>query len=229
MTRPKTFPAASSKSFMQYTTLYFSSQSFKGALVNGSSGIEILKHLNTFYKPNGDQPALGRNAYETSLTAFVFMSFGVFLLKQIETVGEEENNDVLGRNQRGNPNSSPGESSDLSLLFDPPVMNWTVFINSTKLGQNGTQEHQWIVDTNGTMSTRYINSLFRGAANLVNAYTKDTDVLECIWSLYCQELDKTSAKDGLYGIAARINRYNNQQISSTAFPLSYFPPPFFPS
>ncbi|CAL8104644.1 unnamed protein product [Orchesella dallaii] len=56
-----------------------------------------------------------------------------------------------------------------------------------------------------SFSSTHVNNMFRALLNIVNAYTKDSQALECIWSLYCQDLDKTAGKNGLYGVAARIN------------------------
>ena len=125
------------------------------------------------------------------------MSFGVFLLNQIHALIGKESSE--GRKQGRQLNMNTLEDSQLDLLFEPPPVH-----ENDKTFENAKKES---FSAEESTSPGYVNNMFRALLNLVNAYTKDSQVLECIWSLYCQDLDKTSAKEGLYGIAARINRW----------------------
>lgn len=167
--------------------------------------------------------------YEKGLTAFVFMSFGVFLLNQIHSFVQKaadehlkhhnliSNNTVVGEaralhwdegegpfswySPRG-PMLLTSESSSLDILFQPPVPPNTTFTsNSSEFASGRSSDMEATTSAEG-----HVNNMFRALLNIGNAYAQDSPELECIWSLYCQDLDKTAQKQGLYGVAARINR-----------------------
>lgn len=200
--------------------------------VNKENTSGLLTQLNNLYsRPQiissslGSDMFSGRNTYESSLAAFVFMSFGVFLLNQIHNlIGKDK---FQGRAFGQNYDNFLTEDSELDLLFQPPPFasqdnnnnNSTTIISDSEINESndddGIEMMRMINNDNKsannlssslTSSPAYMNNMFRAFLNLINAYTKDPQALECIWSLYCEDLDKTSAKDGLYGIAARINR-----------------------
>ncbi|CAG7689170.1 unnamed protein product, partial [Allacma fusca] len=185
--------------------------------MNKGNNSDMLVHLNDLYSrppvvaaeyPHG---SVGRNAYETSLTAFVFMSFGVFLLNQIHSFIAKDS--ITGRNQEGRLFSlnslqeNEDEESNLDILFNPPPLNWTEGLTKFNSNRNetGSENSSASSSSNSFINSSYVNNMFRALLNLINAYTKNSQVLECIWSLYCQDLDQTAGKQGLYGIAARIN------------------------
>jgi len=130
------------------------------------------------------------------------MSFGVFLLNQIHNlIGQTTSTEgVEGRELR----MVPSEGTDLQILFNPPTLDNTGE-NQRKTGTVETKSSgRNSMGSSSSGSTA--NNMFRAMLNLLNAYTKDSQALECIWAIYCEDLDKTSANEGLYGIAARINR-----------------------
>jgi len=195
--------------------------------VQGSNNTGLLSRLNKLYtRPKtstspstADSVFVGRNAYENSLSAFVFMSFGIFLLKQIHnfagggTFGTTQT--VKGRSFE---DSNLLEESELNILFQQPNGTQSLKINPEenldKLGNNGKLDNGTVMremnlnsTSNTSVSSDTMNNMFRAALNLVNAYTKSDEGVECIWSMYCQDLDKTAAKQGsMYSMAARINR-----------------------
>lgn len=133
------------------------------------------------------------------------MSFGVFLLNQIhKMVGTSFSDGSEGRELSHNTL----EESPLSVLFNPPSSDIPEdrLVQRLGLGNSGKSQSRNFVESSGTKSSDYYNNMFRAMLNLVNAYTKDSQALECIWAIYCEDLDKTSSSEGLYGIAARINR-----------------------
>lgn len=194
----------------------------------------------------GGKGELGKNdkkqsPYEKSLTAFVFMSFGVFLLNQIHSFVQKTAGTHLKHMSNNETDASEGralpwekaegpftwysptksdmimtsEPSSLDILFKPPVSenlntssssreNDTVSGRSSDMDDDNDAIVMW------TGGQGHVNNMFRALLNIANAYTKDSPALECIWSLYCQDLDETAQQRGLYGVAARINRYVRQ-------------------
>lgn len=133
---------------------------------------------------------VGRQAVESSLPAFVFMSFGVFLLNQIQKLAGKSG----GEGGRSGRELGSLSQSELQFLFDPP-------------NSDGRNESETSVMNQEPAISGYGNNVFRAALNLINAYTKGDSALPCIWSHYCLELDKAAREDGsLYATAARINR-----------------------
>lgn len=222
--------------------------------VQRSNNNNLLSQLNQMYARHGmgnwsaalfpqKSEVVGRNALENSLSAFVFMSFGVFLLNQIHN--------FMGTSTSGEENTRQGRrldytmgDSQLNFLFEPPPapLETTKFTNISDnvaptpshivTGSSVTTNFDGHENTktgflptlptpdpgNSSNLANYVNNMFRAGINLVNAYTKDTQALDCIWSKYCQDLDKTAAEHGsLYSIAARINRWGNQFANAFIF------------
>jgi hypothetical protein len=159
------------------------------------------------------------------------MSFGVFLLKQIHSFsgGEALSSSEQVVQGRNFVDTNMLEPSDIDILFEQPnsykydEQNTAAADNSGEIRNENKsfgKVQEQITNTNTSMKDREqnatsknstsspeMNNMFRAALNLVNAYTKSDRGLECVWSLYCQDLDKTAAKKGsMYSLAARINR-----------------------
>lgn len=206
---------------------------------NESGAIPLNNRTTTtaLFAANGTQSLLDiknlSKPYETSLTAFVFMTFGVFLLNQIHSFVQNSgtrshhhprraDEDLAGRSLlNGNlapwllePSSDtvPGEllllkkePSSLDILFEPSGSSEkspASSKNGTSWKSEGRSYHE-----PAEFGEKHVNNLFRGLLNIGNAYAKDRTAVKCIWSLYCRDLDSTSKKEGLYGVAARINRF----------------------
>lgn len=176
----------------------------------------------------------GKTPYEKSLTSLVFMSFGVFLLNQIHNfVQKTADNQLAKHNLIGNSSRDASEGralswedegpfkwyspkgemlmttepSSLDILFQPPISkNMTSDRVDNAAEPVSGRSSDFITKESATSTEDHVNNMFRAMLNIGNAYSQDSPALECIWSLYCQDLDNTSQKSGLYGVAARINR-----------------------
>lgn len=230
-----------------------------------------LHQRNNVIAPNNKNSTV--TPYDSSLTAFIFMSFGVFLLNQIHSFVQKssaasmsnsngnklddggpghgaalgrallghdifdwfveplknlEDGVTTGKNNPANSLLFSREPSSLDILFQEPKPEPRL-LPGTPSNSNGNGSDpggEWSgrsvngKNVDSFSSSQHVNNMFRAFLNIANAYTRNSEAMECIWSLYCKDLDVTAGKRGLYGVAARINRYG-----SLPSPLPDFLPP----
>ena len=76
--------------------------------------------------------------------------------------------------------------------------------------QNGFQMQK----SNPAGSSDSINSYFRLMINLLKVYKiedqnkgMDLEPIDCVWRVYCEELNRLAPMEDMAGTVARINRY----------------------
>lgn len=137
--------------------------------------------------------------YEKSLSSLLFLSFGIFLLNSVNDLIAHKGLDQ-GRSFTNNNNTLI--LKDLLTKHDELL---DVFPNVIKdrIDEN-------MAETNGSLIQSHepptINSFLRLLMNLMNAYNSgDEEEVECIWALYCHQLNQQAALGGMVSSVARIN------------------------
>lgn len=142
----------------------------------------------------------------SSLLSFGLLAVDLFLLHNVQQIAIAEESTV-GEKMRRDP-----EVVALSALFLPPE-------KFNELGRS----RQELVDTTNTSKgllqelLEFAQGVIRAVVNLGKAYRRTTTAeaqgrsngkpspLDCIWTLYCRNLDKTAKLNGPYGFLAKMN------------------------
>ncbi|KAK7571883.1 hypothetical protein V9T40_014355 [Parthenolecanium corni] len=166
-----------------------------------SSDIQNMPVSNLLYPTS---PSVLNNS--TSLVSFGLLAIDLFLLHNVQQIVWNEEAKI-------------GEE----MLKDPDV----VALNALFMSPDRIQQ---LKQTNSRIFTdrekkgivhdliEFINGGLRAVLNLSKAYKSSTSksnarstssgsTLDCIWTLYCRNLDKTAKLHGPYGFLAKMNRY----------------------
>lgn len=143
----------------------------------------------------------------SSLLSFGLLAVDLFLLHNVQQIAIAEEQTVSEK-MRHDP-----EVVALSALFLPPE----------KISELGRSNQALLDDPNNTTSKgilqellEFLQGVIRAVVNLGRAYRQTTveaqgrsskpSPLDCIWTLYCRNLDKTARLSGPYGFLAKMNR-----------------------
>lgn len=176
----------------------------------------ILSKLKEIYYSNGDlddastsvlYPTFLQNG--TGLISFGLLAVDLFLLHNVQKIAWNEESGV-------------GEE----MLKDPEVMALNaLFMSPERVKQlvHPTSRNTTTAEVSksrGLISEAmdFINGMLRAILNLTRAYGRSksdsseqrsddgTNTFDCIWTLYCRNLDKTAKLRGPYGYLAKLNR-----------------------
>jgi len=145
--------------------------------------------------------------YERSLSSLLFLSMGIFLLNSVNELVDGGNLPNAGAGQaRSLPTNRALESlaketgghEELLALFNTSAFD--VFSHGGDSAATGLQQ---LLDTAQPASA--VNSYVRLVMNLMNAYTRDTEEFECIYTAYCHELNQQAKLQGMASSVAKIN------------------------
>ncbi|XP_014248559.1 uncharacterized protein LOC106666137 [Cimex lectularius] len=135
----------------------------------------------------------------SSLVSFGLLAIDLFLLHNVQQIAFTEE-DALGDRLQKDP-----EVVALNALFLPP----------DRLGKSSRSREE--LESQGMIQEvlEFLLGVMRAVGNLGKAYAKSTSPeekrsnepspLDCIWTLYCRNLDKTAKLDGPYGFLAKMN------------------------
>ncbi|CAA9994203.1 unnamed protein product [Nesidiocoris tenuis] len=144
----------------------------------------------------------------SSLVSFGLLAIDLFLLHNVQQIALSDDASTAAVRSL----STDPEVQALNALFLPPER-----IRSMGRSQEEDQDEE--EDQNVLQDLiDYVQDALRAAVNLGRAYKKTTSPirgrstaepspLDCIWTLYCRNLDKTAKLDGPYGFLAKMNRY----------------------
>ena len=158
-----------------------------------------LMSEDTMGESNNVVPVSG--VYEKSLSSLLFLAFGIFLLNSVNEIINQR-----GLSEARTFSSSPENDILKTLLTDHSEL--------LELFPSRTDDDKEEEDTNQDMGKKLvpagqsptINNFMKLVMNLMNAYNSGNDnEVECIWSLYCHQLNRQAAYGGMVSSVARIN------------------------
>lgn len=166
----------------------------------------IGKLMNRFYNnylmsedtmiENNVLPVNG--VYEKSISSLLFLAFGIFLLNSVNEIIAQR-----GLSQGARAFSSTPENDVLKTLLTDHSELLELF-PSTASGEEEEEEVERKLVPAGQSPT--INNFIKLVMNLMNAYNSGNDAeVECIWSLYCHQLNRQASYGGMVSSVARIN------------------------
>lgn len=166
-----------------------------------SSDVQNMPLSNLLYPTS---PSILNNS--TSLVSFGLLAIDLFLLHNVQQIVWSEETKI-------------GEE----MLKDPDVIALNALFMSPDRIQQLRQTNSRILTNHGKKGVvhdliEFINGGLRAVLNLSKAYKSSTtrsnarststgSTLDCIWTLYCRNLDKTAKLHGPYGFLAKMNRY----------------------
>ena len=118
--------------------------------------------------------------YKKSLSSLVFLSFGIFLLNSV--------NDVLATGSGGRSFGGGGSSPNAAALNGLLVGDLPGFVQTPAAAGH----------------TQGLNDFMRLGLNLMKV-SQDSRQLDCVWKLYCSELNELASGQGMTSTVARIN------------------------
>lgn len=165
-----------------------------------SSDVQNMPVSNLLYPTS---PSILNNS--TSLVSFGLLAIDLFLLHNVQQIVWNEESKI-------------GEE----MLKDPDVVALNALFMSPDRVQQLRQTNSRIFtdrEKKGIVHDllEFINGGLRAVLNLSKAYkssvtksnarsTSNGSTLDCIWTLYCRNLDKTAKLHGPYGFLAKMNR-----------------------
>lgn len=165
-----------------------------------SSDMQNMPVSNLLYPTS---PSILNNS--TSLVSFGLLAIDLFLLHNVQQIVWNEESKI-------------GEE----MLKDPDVVALNALFMSPDRVQQMRQTNSRIFtdrEKKGVVHDllEFINGGLRAVLNLSKAYknsvsrsnarsTSNGSTLDCIWTLYCRNLDKTAKLQGPYGFLAKMNR-----------------------
>lgn len=179
----------------------------------------ILNKLKELYYRNGDAPdvPLAKLLYPpklsdlkngTSLIPLILLGIDLFLLHNVQQIAWNEE-ESLAKEMLQDP-----EVLALNSLFMAPDRVKLLHESGARASKDPTQDK----DNALGETIDFINSGLRGVMNLNKAFErsmrpetsqqrsqKSGSPLDCIWTLYCRNLDKTAQLQGPYGFLAKMN------------------------
>ncbi|PSN32813.1 hypothetical protein C0J52_27102, partial [Blattella germanica] len=175
----------------------------------GNSSILLGKLKEMYYnesKLNVTDPALLHNS--SSLVSFGLLAFDLLLLRNVQQIAWEEEK-VSKEEMLQDP-----EVLALNALFMSPEKVRQLQEPQSRVGKESKDE-----DTNKTIFQEimeFLNGSLRAVLNLGRAYRRsispsnsttrpNSNTIDCIWTLYCRNLDKTAQLHGPYGFLAKMN------------------------
>ncbi len=136
-------------------------------------------------------------AHGKSLSSLLFLSFGIFLLNAVDVIAK----------RGGGGGGSHGRSFDSST-----GNNEAMALKSLMLGDQDEDELLKEVGLDGDAanykepSTMSADSYLRLVMNLMNARRDGGErEMQCLWSLYCHQLNRQASLGGPLGTVARLN------------------------
>jgi hypothetical protein len=159
---------------------------------NPESGIaKLMTRFYSNYLADENEPVLSERpvpgTYEKSLSSLIFLSFGIFLLNSV-------NEHIT---------ASAGSSSKARSLEDHDIL-LKLMTDHESLGRL-FDDGRSMGNPAGTSMT--INNYLRLVLNLMNIYSGEEagrDV-DCVWRLYCHQLNSQAQIGGMASTVARIN------------------------
>lgn len=157
------------------------------------------------------------NDSAASLVSFGLLAIDLFLLHNVQQIALNEDAEV-GQQMLNDP-----DVVALNALFLPPDRVKQLRSANSRVLSDDRRDR----NPKGFVSElmEFINGGLRAILNLSRAYrsssraakaegksvgdnpTANGSSLDCIWTLYCRNLDKTAKLDGPYGFLAKMNRY----------------------
>lgn len=140
----------------------------------------------------------------SSLLSFGLLAVDLFLLHNVQQIAWTEEAQLGDR-----------------MLDDPEVVAMNALFLSPdrakQLRQKGSRVFRVESDKSAlTEALEFVNSMLRAILNLNKAYRSSAaagrsrgagpSTMDCIWTLYCRNLDKTAKLQGPYGFLAKMNR-----------------------
>jgi hypothetical protein len=187
---------------------------------NPESGLARL--MNRFYREylvsaandNNDVTNGNEAIYQKSLPSLLFLSFGIFLLNSV--------NQVITR--RGLLKAGGGAEVAAGRMFLDDQNHEMALIDSMMKKHVELKDLFNIFDDFGnytledtekdaTPGSDTIDTFLKLLMNLMKAYeTGDDEEIECIWSIYCHQLNRQAGLGGMVSTVARINAVGLQAV-----------------
>nr|XP_018910204.1 PREDICTED: uncharacterized protein LOC109039249 [Bemisia tabaci] len=173
---------------------------FKEMYYNSSSDVQEVPLSSLIYPKN---PAGIAN--NSNLISFGLLAIDLFLLHNVQQIAWNEENDIR-----------------VEMLKDPDIMALNaLFLPPEKILQMKNPNSRFFTEQedeskHGALHElmEFVNGGLRAVLNLGKAYRSSTrgvarsngvNTLDCIWTLYCRNLDKTAKLNGPYGFLAKMN------------------------
>nr|CAD7576257.1 unnamed protein product [Timema californicum] len=203
-----------------------------GSIAKGNSTILLTKLKELYYNSDGDtkinvtDPALLSNS--SSLVSFGLLAFDLLLLHNVQQIAWDEDK-LTEEDMMKDP-----EILALNSLFMTPSRVRELQNPSFKMAKN-SDEAKVPEEPKGLVEEvmEFVNSALRGVLNLGRAYRRSAisqqprnrenatgTPLDCIWTLYCRNLDKTSRLRGPYGFLAKMNSFGLRLVMGE-FPVEH--------
>ncbi|XP_046658974.1 LOW QUALITY PROTEIN: uncharacterized protein LOC124353153 [Homalodisca vitripennis] len=133
----------------------------------------------------------------SSLLSFGLLAIDLFLLHNVQQIAWNEQDDRM---------LDDPEVVAMNALFLPPD-------RLRQLHQKGSRVLKTSEDKSVLTETlEFVNSMLRAILNLNKAFRRSgmaretgPNTMDCIWTLYCRNLDKTAKLQGPYGFLAKMN------------------------
>lgn len=146
-----------------------------------------------------------------SLISFGLLAIDLFLLHNVQQIAWNEESSI-----KKEMLSDPDVIAMNALFMPPEKVILLRQANSRGLKDDPTSENKGFLHE----LVEFVNGGLRAAVNLGKAFRSSTNAngmgrstsssaLDCIWTLYCRNLDKTARLHGPYGFLAKMNRSVN--------------------
>ncbi len=146
------------------------------------------------------------------LSSLLFLSFGIFLLNSVNDL-MRRNQGMAGEQGRSFSAGDDAETSALkSLIFSQEEEEEML----DRVGLKEADEEEKSTTAMQPEKSTSLNSYLRLLMNLMNAYRDGSESdLQCLWSLYCGQLNRQASLGGVAGVVARINSVGMRVILET--------------
>lgn len=138
----------------------------------------------------------------SSLLSFGLLAVDLFLLHNVQQIAWNE--EELGDRMLDDP-----EVVAMNALFLPPDQLQQLRQKGSRVLKSEDEDKSML-----TEALEFVNSMLRAVLNLNKAYRSagmarsvGPNTMDCVWTLYCRNLDKTAKLQGPYGFLAKMNRY----------------------
>ncbi|KAK9509319.1 hypothetical protein O3M35_006662 [Rhynocoris fuscipes] len=182
------------------------------SLAKNNASIVMNKLKDMYYNSSSPDVAMSSLIYPTrqglmknvsNILSFGLLAVDLFLLHNVQQIAISEERSISEQMRK-----------------DPEVQALNaLFLSPEKINELGRSRQDTEMDTSKGVFEELLDftqGVIRGVVNLGKAYKKTAvesqarsnrpSPLDCIWTLYCRNLDKTAKLNGPYGLLAKLNR-----------------------
>lgn len=128
--------------------------------------------------------------FGSGLAYLNYFSFGHFLVNKMNAISE---NNLLARKLSGDPTADFLDSTF-----------WSAGDSSQEVLTAATDD--WEPQVN-KVSLAFIGEILHTLLNMMREFLMKDHVMECLWFMFCEDLNHQAQYSDVYGLLARVNRY----------------------